>query len=84
MRHWAFSGNYDGKDSPITGNSPYDVVALTRVDANTVRVVFKKGGTVTVSQTSVVSSDGKTTTHTGTGTNALGQIVNSVAVYDKQ
>lgn len=85
VRHWEFSGTYDGTDSPITGNSPYgDAVALTRVDANTVRAIYKKGGTVTVTQTSVVSSDGKTATHTGTGTNALGQTVNSVAVYDKQ
>src|SRR5438093_2812791 len=37
-RHWTYTANYDGKDVPITGNSQYgDVVAATRVDANTTR-----------------------------------------------
>ena len=85
VSHWGFTANYDGKDNPITGNSPYgDVVAATRVDANTVRVIYKKGGTVTVTQTHVVSSDGKTDTITNTSTNAAGTTVSSVAVYDKQ
>jgi hypothetical protein len=37
-----------------------------------------------MTQTSVVSGDGKTMTITGTGKNASGQAVNTVAVYDKQ
>jgi hypothetical protein len=74
-RHWEFTANYDGKENPITGNSPFgnpltgnspfgDVVALarTRVDANTTRTVYKNGGKVTVTQTTVVSGDGKTRT----------------------
>ena len=85
VAHWAYSANYDGKDNPITGNSPYgDVVAATRVDANTVRAIYKKGGTVTVTQIHVVSSDGKTDTITNTSTNAEGKTVSSVRVYDKQ
>ena len=85
VAHWGFTANYDGKDNPITGNSPYgDVVAATRVDASTVRVIYKKGGTVTVTKTQVVSSDGKTDTITNTSTNAQGQTVSSVRVYDKQ
>jgi hypothetical protein len=42
--------------------------------------VNKKGGKITFTQTFVVSSDGKTRTITGTGTNALGQTVNRVTV----
>src|SRR5712692_2535065 len=66
VRHWEFTANYDGKENPITGNSPFgnpltgnspfgDVVALvrTRVDANTMRSVYKNGGRVTVTQTTV-------------------------------
>jgi len=75
-RHWRFTANYDGKDSPITGNSPYgDTVALTRVDANTTRTVYKKAGVVTATQTTVVSADGKTRTVTSKGKNAAGQAV---------
>ncbi len=85
VRHWTYASNYDGKDNPITGNCPYgDSIARTRVDANTTKSVYKNGGTVTAAQTSVVSSDGKSRTVTTTGTNAKGQAVKSVVVYDKQ
>jgi hypothetical protein len=85
VSHWGYSADYDGKDNPITGNCLYgDVVAATRVDANTTRYIYKNGGKVTRTQTHTVSSDGKMDTITGTGTNAQGQTVNSVAVYDKQ
>jgi hypothetical protein len=83
-RHWEFTANYDGKDSPVTGNPDVDMVARTRIDANTVQTVSKKGGKVTTSQTSTVSSDGKTRTVTTKGVNASGQQVNNVAVYEKQ
>jgi hypothetical protein len=60
------------------------MVARTRLDANTVQTVAKKGGKVTTTQTSAVSSDGKTRTVTTKGVNASGQQVNNVAVYEKQ
>jgi hypothetical protein len=84
VRHWEVTANYDGKDAPVTGNPDADTMARTRVDANTVKSVSKKGGKVTTTQTSAVSSDGKTRTVTTTGTNGAGQTVNNVAVYDKQ
>jgi hypothetical protein len=85
VRHWEYTANYDGKDNPITGNSQNgDSAAVTRVDANTTRTVYKKGGKVTVTNTSVVSGDGKTRTNTSKGTNALGQTVDNLQVYDKQ
>lgn len=85
VRHWEFTANYDGKDSPVTGNNPdADVVARTRTNANTVQTISKKAGKVTTTQTSVVSADGKTRTVTTKGGNASGQQVNNVAVYEKQ
>ena len=84
-RHWTFTANYDGKDSPVTGNNPdADTVARTRTDASTVQTVSKKAGKVTTTQTSAVSSDGKTRTVTTKGVNASGQQVNNVAVYERQ
>ncbi|MEO5740339.1 MAG: hypothetical protein ABIS29_07075 [Vicinamibacterales bacterium] len=83
--HWTLTANFDGKDSPVTGDSPYgDMTAFTRIDANTTRMVSKKAGKVTVTQTIVVSADGKTRTTTTKGTNAMGQPVDTVAVYEKQ
>ena len=47
VRHWEFTANYDGKDSPVTGNNPdADTVARTRIDANTVQTIAKKAGKV--------------------------------------
>lgn len=84
-RHWEFTGNYDGKDTAVTGNNPdADTLVRTRVNANTIKTVAKKAGKVTTTQTSAVSSDGKTRTVTTTGTNAAGVAVNNVAVYEKQ
>jgi hypothetical protein len=84
-RHWEFTANYDGKDSPVTGNNPdADTVARTRIDATTVQTVSKKAGKVTTTQTSAVSSDGKTRTVTTKGMNASGQQVSNVAVYERQ
>jgi len=85
VEHYGFTANYDGKDFPIVGNSSQgDTGARTRVDANTVRTIYRKAGKVTVTQNSVISSDGKTISITSTGTDAKGQAVKSVAVYDKQ
>jgi len=84
-RHYEFTSNYDGKDSKVIGNNPdADMVARTRVNANTVQTVSKKNGKVTTTQLSVVSSDGKTRTVTTKGVGANGQVVSYVAVYDKQ
>jgi hypothetical protein len=83
--HSVYTAKYDGKDNPIVGsNASGDIIARTRVDANTTKSIYKKGGKVTVTQTAVVSSDGKTMTITAKGTNAAGQPVDSVTVYDKQ
>jgi hypothetical protein len=83
--HWVFTANYDGKDSPVTGNSPYgDAVAIKRIDARTTTVANKQGGKVVSTQTMVVSVDGKTRTVTTKGMNAKGQPLDSVAFYEKQ
>jgi hypothetical protein len=84
-RHSEYTMVYDGKDHPLTGNSSNgDVVAGTRVDANTLTFIYKKAGKVNVTTTNVASSDGKTYTITSKSTNAQGQTVVNVAVYDKQ
>jgi hypothetical protein len=83
--HSEYTDVHDGKDYPITGSSLNgDTVAGTRVDPNTLKFTYKKGGKVTVTTTNVVSADRKTYTVTARGTNTLGQTVDTVAVYDKQ
>ncbi len=83
--HWGFTANFDGKDYPATGNSPYgNVVMLTRVDARTIRVTSKQDGKVTTTSTIVVSEDGKTRTTTIKGTDVKGRPVDVVSFYEKQ
>jgi len=84
-RRYDYTTTYDGRDVPVNGNSPWgDTVALSHVDANTVRTIYKSHGKVTVIQISVVSGDRKTRTVTTKGTNPAGQTVNNVSVYDRQ
>ena len=83
--HWTFTAKYDGKDNPVTGNSPFgDTVALTRVDPNTTRSTVKQGGKEMATQTTTVSADGKTRTTTTKGTDAKGQKIDAMSFYEKQ
>jgi hypothetical protein len=85
--HWTWTAKYDGKDNPVTGNTPYGgkgTVALTRVDAHTVKLVSKVDGKTTLHQTITTSADGKTRTVTTKGTDAKGQPIETTTVYDKQ
>jgi len=84
-RQYTFTGPYDGKDTPVTGTNPdADTVARTRLNPSTVQTISKKAGKVTTTQTSTVSSDGKTRTVRTKGTNGKGQAINNVAVYERQ
>ncbi len=85
MLQYSYTTNLDGKESPVTGNNPNaDTLLVKRIDANTLESVSKKGGKVTITQRNVLSADGKTRTVTTTGTDAQGQKVNNVAVFEKQ
>jgi hypothetical protein len=79
-----YTAQYDGKDYPITGNLNADTVALRRVNDRTVQATLKKNGKVVTTARRVVSGDGKTLTLTITGTNAQGQRVKNVQVFEKQ
>ena len=76
--------NFDGKDYPLTGSQIANTVSLKRIDARTTERTDKKGDKVVQVLTRVVSQDGKTMTVTTKGTNAQGQAVNNVGVFDKQ
>jgi hypothetical protein len=84
VQQYSYTTNLDGMDSPVTGNNPNaDMIAVKRIDSNTLELVSKKGGKVTTTQRNVVAADGKTRTVTTTGTDAQGQKVNNVAVFEK-
>lgn len=82
--HNEWTGKFDGKDYPVSGDSNADTRSYSRINANTLDLTNKKGGTTTLTGRIVVSDDGKTRTVTTTSTNSQGKKVTNVAVYDKQ
>src|SRR5215510_13621420 len=78
------TGNFDGKDYPVTGNADWDTIARKRIDAFKTETTRKKAGKVVSTATSVVSKDGKTRTVTEKGVNAKGEKISNTLVYDKQ
>ena len=81
--HNEWTGKFDGKDYPVTGDSASDTRAYKEAGANTLEMTVKKDGKVTATGSIVVSADGKTRTVTTSGTDAKGTKVESTAVYDK-
>jgi hypothetical protein len=81
----SYTATYDGKDVPVTGNAPYDTIAVKQVDANKLTDVRKKtGGPYKGTGRTVISKDGKTMTTTTKGTNGQGKTFNSTFVFEKQ
>jgi hypothetical protein len=78
-----FSAMYDGKDYKYNGPDG-DTIALTRPNPNTLDATLKRNGKVVQTTHSVISPDGKTRTQTITGTDAQGQKINVVAIFEKQ
>ncbi len=82
--HSDWTGKFDGKDYPVTGDPNTDTRSYTKVDDHTLSLANKKAGKVTTSGRIVVSADGKSRTVTVSGIGASGKKVASKAVYDKQ
>jgi len=82
----SYSSSLDGKDSPVQGAGlqDYDTIALKRINANRIEGTRKLNGKVVQTYSREVSKDGKTLTVTTTGTNAKGQKIHNVAVYEKK
>ncbi len=82
--HNEWTGKFDGKDYPVTGDPDSDMRSYKKVDELTLELTVKKDGKVTVTGKIVVSADGKTRTVTTSGTDPQGKKFKNIAVYDKQ
>ena len=82
--HSEWTGKFDGKDYPVTGDANSDARSYRMINKNTLAMTVKKDGKATVNGRIVVSRYGKTRTVTTTATDAQGKKVTNVAVYDKQ
>lgn len=79
-----WTGKFDGKDYPVTGESNADARSYQMIDKNTLEIANKKGGKTTMTGRIVVSNDGKMRTVTTNATDPQGKKITNVAVYDKQ
>jgi hypothetical protein len=82
--HSEWTGKFDGKDYPVTGDPKVDSRAITKVNDHHYKVASKKDGKVVQSGTVVIAPDGKSRTLTVTGTDAAGKKATATFVYDKQ
>ena len=82
--HSEWTGKFDGKDYPSTGNPNEDMRSVKQIDDHTLHVTSKKHGKVVLTAHVVVAADGKSRTVTANGTDAQGKKYKSTAVYDKQ
>ncbi len=82
--HNEWTGKYDGKDYPVTGDSNSDARAVTKIDPHTLSFKIKKDGKTTSSGRIVVAADGMSRTVTSSGVDSKGRSVSNTAVYDKQ
>jgi hypothetical protein len=82
--HNEWTGKFDGKYYPVTGDPTSDMRSYRKISNQTLALTAKKGGKVTLTGRIVVSANGRTRTVTTTGTDSKGKRVSSRAVYDKQ
>ena len=82
--HIEWTGKFDGKFYPLTGDPNNDERSYKKIDARTLEGTSKKAGKVTSNTRIVVAADGKSRTVTSSGTNSKGQKVTTVTVYDKE
>jgi len=82
--HNEWTGKFDGKDYPVTGDATSDSRAYKTVDDHNITFTAKKGGKTIISGRMVLSADGKSRTVSATSTDSAGKKVASTAVYDKQ
>ena len=82
--HNEWTGKFDGKEYPVTGDATMNMRSYATIDDHTLRLTGKKDGKVVTTGRIVISADGKTRTVTTTVTDAEGKKTNSTSVYEKQ
>jgi hypothetical protein len=82
--HNEWTGKFDGKDYPITGDPTSDARSYEQVNARTVELTNKKAGKITISGRIRISADGKTRTLVANGHDSTGKKTQGTSVYDKQ
>ena len=57
--NWSYTTKYDGKEAPVAGEAPFDIVSVKQIDANTfTQSARKNGGKYKTTGRLVISKDG--------------------------
>jgi len=79
-----WTGKFDGKFYPLTGDPNADQRAYKQVNDRTLEITSKKGDKVVSTTRVEIARDGKSRTVTSNATDSMGKTTKIVAVYDKQ
>ena len=79
-----WTGKFDGKDYPVTGDPFSDTRSYTPAGERTLDITIKKDGQVVLTGQMILSANFKTRRTTTKGKDASGQDISSSAVYEKQ
>jgi hypothetical protein len=82
--HTEWTGKFDGKEYPLTGDPTADSRSYKMIDDHTLDLTSKKSGKATNSGHVVVSKDGKTRTLQLNATDSSGKKISGVSMYNKQ
>ena len=82
--HSEWTGKFDGKFYPVTGDPTSDKRMYRKINNHTMSLTGKKGGKVNLTGRIAVSANGRTRTVTTTGKTSKGKWVSNRAVYDKE
>jgi hypothetical protein len=82
--HNEWTGKFDGKDYPVTGDPASDTRSLKLASPGHYVLSNGKDGKTSVTGTVEFSADNKTRTLTTHMTDAAGKKVTSIAVYERQ
>ena len=82
--HNQSTARYDGQEHPLDDNPDANTIAVEQTDALTGVTTLRKNGKVVQTVTRTISDDGNTLTFRYEGTNAKGQRIDNVLVFDKR
>jgi hypothetical protein len=82
--HNEWTGKFDGKDYPVTGDPTSDMRSYKKIGDRVLTFTVKKDGKATVTGRVVVSADGKSRIVTTSDAGAEGKSPRNRSVYDKQ
>src|SRR5215469_16160022 len=82
--HNEWTGKFDGKDYPVTGDPASDMRSYKKLGDRVLKMTIKKDGKVTLTGRIIVSADGKSRVVSTSEAGAKGKGSRNRAVYDEK